>query len=51
MSLQEKKKKSYYIKNCFFYTPWAVTVKHIAQQPGYDVKDDQEFKVYEGVGK
>jgi hypothetical protein len=51
MSCQEKKKTSYYIKNCFFYTPWAVTVKHVATQPGYNVKDDQEFKVYQGVGK
>lgn len=51
MHFQELRKVSYYIKNCFFYTPWAVTVKHIASQPGYNVKDDQEFKNYTGPGK
>ena len=51
MNFQEKKQKNYYIKNCFFYTPWAVTVKHIASLPNYSVRDEEEFKVYTGVGK
>jgi len=51
MNLQERNQKSYYMKNCFFYTPWAVTVKYVASQPDYSVRDDNEFKVYTGVGK
>jgi len=51
MHFQELRRVSYYIKNCFFYTPWAVTVKHIASQPDYNVRDDQEFKDYTGPGK
>ena len=51
MNFQEQRKISYYMKNCFFYTPWAVTVQYIGSQPGYNINDDEEFKVYQGVGK
>lgn len=51
MFMQEKKKTNYYIKNCFFYTPWAVTVKYIGNQPNFNVNDDKEFQNYQGVGK
>lgn len=53
MHFQEKRKVSYYIKNCFFHSPWAVTVKSIAFDPEFrdKVNDDEEFKNYQGVGK
>lgn len=53
MIFQEKRKLSYYIKNCFFWSSWATTVKHISFDPEFRTKvnDDEEFKRYQGVGK
>lgn len=53
MHFQLQRKVSYYIKNCFFSTPWAVTVKDIARDPDFrsKVNDDEAFKNYTGPGK
>lgn len=53
MIFQEKRRVSYYIKNCFFWSSWATTVKHVAFDPDFrsKVNDDEEFKKYQGVGK
>lgn len=53
MNFQEKNIPSYYIKNCFFSSPWAMTVKAVSYDPEFrnKVKDDEEFKNYQGVGK
>lgn len=53
MHFQEQRRVSYYIKNCFFSSPWATTVKHVAFDPDFrsKVNDDEEFKKYQGVGK
>lgn len=51
MFQQEKKKTSYYIKNCFFYTPWGVTVRFLGNSGNFQVNDDAEFQKYQGIGK